>query len=241
MKTPHMHPSRLSQVLRDRRPEFVDYLAHYYSSDPTIAFRGSAYDIAVDPSPNRVTSDDLYAVTRLSVRFTKDARRELIEGLTNSALTKQFENIDPLRELHSFDTNPLVRGSSAWNAWNVLTDKRTRSPRLGGIGEVKASKLLARKRPHLIPIFDQVVACVTGFTDSKGHWEWTFDALVANDLELVRELETLRRDVTIRTDRVSNISLLRVLDVAIWMDHQILHPTDRTRTLCPNPQPWGLS
>jgi len=244
MTATHMDPSHLCSVLRDRRPTFTNHLLRYYSADASVGFRGSNFDFAedgVDPSPNQITANDIESITRLSVKFSPEARTELLKGTTSKSLGCHFRKIDPLQELHSFDSNPLVHDSVSWNAWEVLTDKRTRSPNLKGIGQVKASKILARKRPHLFPIFDQVVACVLGFTDSKGHWEWTYNALVANNLELAGELELLRAQAATQNVRISELSLLRVLDVAVWMDHHWVHPTERGGRPCPQPKPWGLS
>jgi hypothetical protein len=107
-------------------------------------------------------------------------------------------------------------------------------------GAVRASKLLARKRPRLIPIYDQVVACVLGFGSANGTWKWTFDALSANEQELVKVLNRIRELASTKNPRISEVSILRVLDVVIWMDHVSVHPTGYHPPLCPSPRPWGL-
>jgi hypothetical protein len=111
---------------------------------------------------------------------------------------------------------------------------------LNEFGEVRASKLLARKRPQLIPIFDQVVGCVYGFNTSRGYWKWTHNILVTNDLEVVGQLSQIRGLASQQNPGIAEISMLRVLDVAVWMSHQFEHPTWRNQEKCPNPQPWGM-
>ena len=44
----------------------------------------------------------------------------------------------------------LAKRSSAWRLWDRLMD-------IPGVSTARASKLLARKRPHLMPILDSVI------------------------------------------------------------------------------------
>lgn len=49
----------------------------------------------------------------------------------------------------------LADGSPAHTGWHLLRDQP-------GIGWVTVGKLLARKRPRLLPVYDRVVRCVLG-------------------------------------------------------------------------------
>jgi hypothetical protein len=51
-------------------------------------------------------------------------------------------------------------GSSAWTLWNDIDHRR-------GMGATKTSKLLAAKRPHLLPAIDDVVGELC-LLDSEG-------------------------------------------------------------------------
>ncbi|MEU3241147.1 DUF6308 family protein, partial [Streptomyces anthocyanicus] len=51
------------------------------------------------------------------------------------------------------NADDLAPGSPADAAWHLLQDQP-------GIGWVTAGKLLARKRPRLLPVYDQVVRCI---------------------------------------------------------------------------------
>ena len=79
---------------------------------------------------------------------------------------------------------------------------------LPGVGPVIASKLLARKRPRLIPIHDKVVLRV--LAPPKDRF-WATLAVALTEADLRDEIEALR------PPGADSVSLLRLLDVAIWI------------------------
>lgn len=79
------------------------------------------------------------------------------------------------------------------------------------VGPAIASKLLASKLPHLVPVWDRDVWRLTG--EPEQWWLGWHSAM--SDSRLREQLRTLR-DVTGRED----ISLLRIADVALWMEAQ---------------------
>lgn len=80
-----------------------------------------------------------------------------------------------------------------------------------------AGKVFARKRPHLIPVYDRVVACALGRPDN--FWVALHDALVSDNLALNSRLAELLTLAEIDPD----VSILRCLDVIIWMRHHDQH------------------
>ncbi len=80
------------------------------------------------------------------------------------------------------------------------------------MGRTKASKLLARKRPALIPIWDSVIGGVTQAGDS--FWEPLRQELRADDAALHRRLLRLRD----RAGLSPTVTALRVFDVVCWME-----------------------
>jgi len=104
----------------------------------------------------------------------------------------------------------LVEGSTAHTAWHLLRDQP-------GIGWVTAGKLLARKRPRLLPVYDQVVRCVLGRPES--FWLDLHTALRADNWALHHELVALRQSA----DLPQSVSALRVCDVVLWMHHRTDH------------------
>jgi hypothetical protein len=68
--------------------------------------------------------------------------------------------------------------------------------------------LLARKRPHLLPVYDRVVKAALQPT-KRTFWRPLWETL--QDRAVTGRLEELRRVLDL------DVSLLRVLDVAVWM------------------------
>jgi hypothetical protein len=93
-----------------------------------------------------------------------------------------------------------------WPAWQLYSALR----QLRGIGPTIASKLCARKRPRLVPVYDSVVARVTDAYQRQ--WEPLRLELQRNDLHC--------RLIDLRTEAgvPEHVSPLRVYDVVTWME-----------------------
>lgn len=98
--------------------------------------------------------------------------------------------------------------SGDWPAWQLY------DPLVGGregIGWVTAGKLLAFKRPWLIPVYDEVVRKVVGAPTS--FWRPLHEDLRADDRRLHRHLRSIRAQAGLPP----TLSVLRVFDVITWM------------------------
>ncbi|WP_185995436.1 DUF6308 family protein [Nocardioides campestrisoli] len=184
-------------------------LGRYYGPDPstpTSPFTGARFDTWDSTGTrwedrNRFTADDLVAVTFLSVNVPAEAAIKLLD-------TDAQRFTDLLEALG--DDRDLVDEGEAWSddwagwlLWSELMD-------LPGVGATTASKLLARKRPRLRPIYDTVVARVVG---SETLWE-PLRALLNAHPELHERLLHLRKEAGLH----ESISALRVFDVVTWME-----------------------
>ena len=151
---------------------------------------------------DRFTADDL-AVTFLSVEVPPAAGYTLLvtKAQEFSALLRR---VGPDRDLAD-EVDALADGWAGWQLQNALRD-------LPGIGTTTASKLFARKRPRLRPIWDSVVAAVTG--TAKQQWEPMRLALRENDRALHRRLLSLRDEAGLP----AAVSATRVLDVLAWLE-----------------------
>ncbi|GAB3989019.1 DUF6308 family protein [Nocardioides marmoraquaticus] len=169
------------------------------------AFTGARFDTwdssrTRATSANLITADDLVAVTFLSVEVPAKAAFELLD--TSSAeFSALLEELGPDRDL----VNEKVAWAEDWagsRLWMRLTQ-------LPDIGPTTASKLFARKRPRLRPIYDTVIADVLG---TKSLWE-PLRAELQRDAGLHDRLLELRSSA-----RVSPaVSAIRVFDVVTWM------------------------
>ena len=151
----------------------------------------------------RFTADDLVAVTFLSVTVSPTAAWELLAGRPDD-----FNK--PLAEVPKVDLADVEPAeiNESWPAWQLWNELRT----LRGIGPVIASKLLARKRPQLIPIYDRFVKNTTG--GDPNFWVPLCQALRADNKALHNRLLQLHHKAGLPHE----IPALRVFDVIAWME-----------------------
>ncbi len=83
---------------------------------------------------------------------------------------------------------------------------------IDGVGETTATKLLARKRPHLVPILDSVVTRELSVVNGQ-YWRPLHDWLRADDRAQHGRLMRIRDAAGVGSD----ISVLRLFDVLAWM------------------------
>lgn len=169
---------------------------------------------------DRISADDLIAVALLSVNIPRDAVLPLLEGDLGDQIAERLAEVPPEAAITDRGgAAHLAPGRPLWQAWELLTAQR-------GIKWVTAGKLLARKRPALVPVYDKVVRCVFGAPPHP--WAWLAGCFADHDVDLARRLATVRARAGVAED----ISVLRVLDVIVWMRHHGEHRT----TGCPGVQ-----
>ncbi|WP_086696180.1 DUF6308 family protein, partial [Streptomyces recifensis] len=161
-----------------------------------------------------VTAEDLVAVQMLSVTVPAKAALELLEGERGRRLSELLRRVPACADMADVDAAELDRSSSAHHAWDLLCDTR-------GVGSVIAGKLLARKRPRLLPVYDRVVKCVLGRPSS--FWLPLHTALRADDHALHHTLLDLRK----RAGVPDTVTALRVCDIVLWMAHEKDHRARR--------------
>lgn len=181
-------------IMRTRRRELdVDQLARLLGGDqaerdlrryygvgltPTSgqlpAFEGGRFE-SLDGGGDRVdvcdrfTASDLLAVELLSVEVTPRVILDLLEGALGEKATELLREIPTSLPLWSEDAEGLIKkGGPADSLWRLLDHE-------DGVGWVTAGKLLARKRPALIPVYNGVVRCALGWP--KDFWTALRDAL----------------------------------------------------------------
>jgi len=156
-------------------------------------------------------AEDLLAVSMLSVRVDRyyalhvlDYRSRELSGLL-ARISLGVALQDPGAEAL------IARGGPAWELWQLLHDIRP-WPGDDQLGPVAAGKLLARKRPHLIPVYDSRVKRVLGRPGTDLWWWRDLRRQLIKDQELVGELESVRARAG-----AGHLSLLRTFDIMCWM------------------------
>lgn len=171
--------------------------------DPVHGFAGALFDgldsdkLLADNPRDRFTTDDIAAASLLDVRFGPTAVRALLTSeAIRTALTTVPQDV-PLWEASAQDF------AAATELWRLVRA-------ISGVGRTRASKLLARKRPQLVPIVDSVIAKALCLRDET----WLPLAATLADPRIRQDIDALRPPQVSR-----QMSTLRVLDVLTWMSH----------------------
>jgi hypothetical protein len=168
-------------------------VAAYY--DPAAGFAGMSFSTLGRNLPHKVTAGDLLAVSLLDIAWRPEAVRQLLgsQAARVSGLLAALSGHLDLWDASDADLAAVER------LWDALLD-------MPGVGSATAAKLLARKRPRLCPITDKVVVRAAG--SPRQTWE----ALRC----LLRDPRARDQVEALRPAEAADVSLLRILDVAIW-------------------------
>jgi hypothetical protein len=195
-------------------PDAARYLREYFAEVPgEVDYAGRWFNklscggdgLAVR---DRFTADDVVAVSMLSVNVSAPVSWLLLHNHAER-LSDLLRQIPTDLDLWDADNSTIGPGSPADTLWYILSGYGTNG---GDDGQawVTAGKLLARKRPRLIPIYDREVRRIVALTDGSGWWLSLREALT----------EDLRAEITkaMKAAGIDQaISVLRALDVILWM------------------------
>jgi hypothetical protein len=190
----------LAEWFTNNADQVCQDLKSYFGGTAESAFTGRWFDeFAAIGDPNRFEASDLLAVEALSVEVPPDAAAALLISDTErfNALLRQIPRELNLWEVRRLDVNV---GSPADDLHGELRTLR-------GIDWVVAGKLLAAKRPKLLPILDNIVNNYLR-PPKELFWVTLHDELS----------DTSRRESIAEVCRGAppHVSLLRRIDVALW-------------------------
>ena len=175
-------------------PGLRKLVACYFEPDGD--FAGMTFTELGDNPPNEITTDDLLAASLLDLSWPPSAVRAVLQN-QNVEISAKLACIDAQTELWDASEELLAKVDDLWSALVAIK----------GIGDVRAVKLLARKRPLLGPITDSVVVGAIG--------------LPKRTRDVIRCLTKSEADRALIQElcpaAASGASLLRILDVAVWM------------------------
>jgi len=200
----------------DSNDQAVAQLAIYYSSSqPYVGARFDTWSSRhCSESSTEFTADDLVAVSFLSVNVPPLAAKRLLTD-DPSTFNNLLAEIPP--HLSFWEAGEPSEKSPQWKLEKELMA-------ISGVGLAIASKLMARKRPYLVPILDSVVRSTLGLPQRK----WASLYGLFSDVEFRNRLETVRAEVHQRDDVMlpDDLSLLRTFDVVTWMDGKAMSASD---------------
>lgn len=197
-------------VVQRRTDEAVELLTRYYAVTAAgrPAYSGSQFEAmaALNSDPNSIGPADFTAASMLSVNIPAQAAIRLLSRDANE-ITALLHHIPVDVDILTIDPNDLAPGGPASLLWQLLRRGND------GMGRTRTSKLIAAKRPRLIPIWDSFVEQATGL-DTSDYWRQFQAALAADDRAIWTWLAQIRSAVPNVPAAVSN---LRILDVLLWM------------------------
>jgi hypothetical protein len=203
-----------SFVWGGQRQFAVDVLQQYFAdpdpAKPSVGLWGRHFEsFAADAEyANEITTADVASLLLLSI--TRDLGGIMLDVQANSHQVSKLLHAIPQTPLHEVPHAVIAPDSAAWNLHALLKSMGAQN------NDVAAAKLLARKRPHLLPIYDNRVKRVLSTPDMPlrhiNMWDcyWTWFAANAERAEGVMEL---RGEVS----KLERLSLLRIMDVVLWM------------------------
>lgn len=183
---------------RERARQWLE--EYFQSTDPDGGYTGRWFEYFSTRSDERhIDANDVAAAATLSVPLDGKVVRSLFER------ADQFDGFladapDRTVTLWDVDESELADGAPLAEAYSLLRS-------IPGIGYVTASKLMACKRPHLVPIRDTVVEQLLG----AGPAWWLPWRLVVSDTAF----RDLVEEITPPTVPAGT-SVLRRLDVILW-------------------------
>ena len=198
---PQMIPEITEEVLTPRVVELLkrkstkELVHRYFNPHKNEPFSGDLFHTLPTNDFDCFGNDDLLSLNLLDEPVTA----QQIKILTSGKFDDLLRNIDPNVDITELDGSPYEH---AINLWIALRE-------VHGFGPTRVSKLLARKRPKLLPIRDQIV---NDQLQIKGYSWWKSLAGTMRNTsvkELLRELSPSKA--------TQAPTPLRVLDVAIWM------------------------
>ena len=233
----------LPQILEvDHAERAVAHLQEYFATDPRASpmYTGSLFNRLggggdAQPVRNEITRDDLLSLSLLDVPVPGLQVVQLLEppesagsidldevktrDFTAYELPYDLEQIQGILESIPTDVGlSSKKAAEHLDAGNLLWTALRRN----GFGPTRVSKLIARKRPKLFPIFDSAIKRQLN-TNSVGFYENFHTVLRAEDKALSRHLKGIRAEAADQSGNsaLADLSTIRVFDVVVWMaDHK---------------------
>ncbi len=190
----------MAHFVGDNEAVAVENLKEYLAS-----FTGRLFERLADPDPFSLTANDFVAVSALSVEVPPEAAGRLLGELHPTV--GQLLRAIPVGASIADTPELLAESEAAWELYELLRS-------IHGLGPTTVSKLMAAKRPALVPIRDSVVWSALG--EPELWWAPWVEFTTGGDAE--QRLAQVRSVAQLAD--ADHLTLLRVIDVVIWMRHR---------------------
>lgn len=159
---------------------------------------------------NQITREDVLAVAAVNAPVPAAVASLLLNEPASGRLVTWLRQLPTDIDLWDAEDDTLAIATKAWNEIRTVHEAGTTSSADGGFA---ATKLLARKRPRLIPLYDETVRSVVYLVEGASWWFSLRDAMrVDGEDNEVR----FRVGAAMLEADVNYVSVLRGLDVILW-------------------------
>lgn len=198
---------------RDRKDDALAVLQRYFATvDGRPTHTGARFEVIGHAwnhprFANEITSADLLALSTLSVPVPGSAAIAATEPAFASAASSLLAQIPldaTLGDPDAFDAF-LTHGTAGWELWRLVSD-------VDGFGPTSTSKLLARKRANLFPVFDTEIDAAWDLGGHADMWRPMHGAISADRGRLLAYAGKLRAEAGVS----AVVAPLRILDAIVW-------------------------
>ncbi len=203
---------RLRRVLDPASPaEAITLLTEYFTPPPAGRFSGGRFEQLAGGGDrpevaNTLTADDLVALATLAVPVRGNVALEILE-VRAEHLSELLSNIPVDDRFVRVDASAFAPGSAVRALYDELRS-------IHDVGVTSATKLMARKRPHLIPIADSVVMSELSIVNEQ-LWQPLHAWMLAAGPDGQPNHEHLDK-LRDKANLPKTIATLRVFDVIAW-------------------------
>lgn len=206
---PPLRTLRLPRVLSDHFRAVECLRSYFAGASDRPQFTGSHFDSFAGGGDrpdvaHQFTTEDIVAVSMLSVRVSAHAAIELLGRRSQDVMGTLLREVPTDLDLIDAAESEIGDRSPLAYLWRELR-------LLPGVGPVIASKLLARKRPRLVPIRDKIVLAELNHP-GVGYWRDLQHALREDGCRLAHELTDIRDHAELSYQ----ISVIRTFDILVW-------------------------
>jgi hypothetical protein len=192
--------------VRDRSGTRQVWGYEYFDARPTLA-------------ENEVTPEDVAATAALNMRFTRNSLEGFLDA--RDVIRHGLGSIPPDVSLE--DASDELVGAIEDLMLGLCEGEGPFAFKIPGAGRAQVSKVLHRKRPRLIPLYDRVISERYAFGLGEKRFGRGSDLLLSlrEDLRLEQNAQALRSiqgSLVVELDGRIVPSRLRLFDIAIWME-----------------------
>ncbi len=188
--------------------------------------RGQFDRLSWTSDPTQITATDIVAVSMLARPVPAATAAWLLsdegqwltaEILAEIPITATLQDCNPNSILKIADLFHLIRRPSSQvptgtNGQEAKASKRRRSSKHNSIGQANTTRLLAAKRPGLVPIDDRSIRKALGYSKDETWWLRWKSVLNQDTRETIR---SIRSEAATQDSAAINLSDLRVFDILL--------------------------